>query len=770
MTSYPITIHTRGTTYSRAGLYTLPSGTWSATATVSTSAGATVQTLDVNLSALGTPDADGHTHALSVLATATETALWPLAALLCDIRFTDASATPVVVPADTVVINVSAHTPPVSEADNPLQVISGDMAPVLRGEQGPAGAASTVPGPTGPAGPGVPTGGTTGQVLAKASATDHDTAWVDQTGGGGTGATNLGYTASATGGTVTSDTGTDAAIPLADSTTAGLLSPAQNSKLAGIATGATAVTVDATPTDGSANAVASNGVFDALASKSDTGHTHTGTYDPAGTAASAVVAHASALDPHGDRAFAAAADAAVASAAAADATSKANAAAAASTPAAHAGAGGTAHANAVAGGAAGFISGADQSKLDGIAAGAQVNPSNTDALTEGSTNLYHTAARVRAAVLTGLSTAAATVVDATHTVLQAIGFLQKQVSDNTTAISGKASTGAIGSSGLTMATAKLLGRSTASTGAVEELAIGSGLTLSAGTLSASGGGSFDPAAPGPIGGTTPSTIAVTGVTVTGGTVTSSTPVINATQTWNNASVTFVGKVTDITSTASAAASLIEDWRVGGVSKACIRKDGAYGTQDAWMLGSTYGGHPALGYYRTTSETAPRVVLSIFGVQVTGASGKGFTWSSTDPSAATSSDTGLMRNAAGVVEVTNGNQNTYRDLKLRNFLGTGNLATGIAAKTSSYTLTANDGTVTADATSGAITLTLPAVSGCNGRIYVLKRLNSGANAVTVAANAAETIDGANTVTLGSQYSTLIIQGNADGTAWFKLAAI
>lgn len=130
----------------------------------------------------------------------------------------------------------------------------------------------------------------------------------------------------------------------------------------------------------------------------------------------------------------------------------------------------------------------------------------------------------------------------------------------------------------------------------------------------------------------------------------------------------------------------------------------------------------------------------------------------------------MRNAAGVVEVTNGNQNTYRDLKLRNFLGTGNLATGIAAKTSSYTLTANDGTVTADATSGAITLTLPAVSGCNGRIYVLKRLNSGANAVTVAANAAETIDGANTVTLGSQYSTLIIQGNADGTAWFKLAAI
>jgi hypothetical protein len=39
-----------------------------------------------------------------------------------------------------------------------------------------------------------------------------------------------------------------------------------------------------------------------------------------------------------------------------------------------------------------------------------------------------------------------------------------------------------------MATAKLLGRSTAATGAAEEITVGSGLSLSAGTLSASGGG------------------------------------------------------------------------------------------------------------------------------------------------------------------------------------------------------------------------------------------------------------------------------------------
>jgi len=44
--------------------------------------------------------------------------------------------------------------------------------------------------------------------------------------------------------------------------------------------------------------------------------------------------------------------------------------------------------------------------------------------------------------------------------------------------------GAITGSGLTMATARLLGRSTAATGAVEEITVGSGLSLSGGTLSA----------------------------------------------------------------------------------------------------------------------------------------------------------------------------------------------------------------------------------------------------------------------------------------------
>lgn len=47
--------------------------------------------------------------------------------------------------------------------------------------------------------------------------------------------------------------------------------------------------------------------------------------------------------------------------------------------------------------------------------------------------------------------------------------------------------GAITSSGLTMATARLLGRTTASTGAIEEITVGTGLSLASGSLTATGG-------------------------------------------------------------------------------------------------------------------------------------------------------------------------------------------------------------------------------------------------------------------------------------------
>jgi hypothetical protein len=51
---------------------------------------------------------------------------------------------------------------------------------------------------------------------------------------------------------------------------------------------------------------------------------------------------------------------------------------------------------------------------------------------------------------------------------------------------GASADGAVTASGLTMTTARLLGRTTASTGAVEEITVGAGLTLAAGALTATG--------------------------------------------------------------------------------------------------------------------------------------------------------------------------------------------------------------------------------------------------------------------------------------------
>jgi hypothetical protein len=75
-----------------------------------------------------------------------------------------------------------------------------------------------------------------------------------------------------------------------------------------------------------------------------------------------------------------------------------------------------------------------------------------------------------------------------------------------------AGSGAVTASGITMSSARLLGRTTASTGAVEEITVGSGLTFTGGTLAATGGGSGTVTSIDVSGGTT-------GLTTSGGPIT-----------------------------------------------------------------------------------------------------------------------------------------------------------------------------------------------------------------------------------------------------------
>lgn len=87
-------------------------------------------------------------------------------------------------------------------------------------------------------------------------------------------------------------------------------------------------------------------------------------------------------------------------------------------------------------------------------------------------------------------------------------------------------------------------------------------------------------------------------------------------------------------------------------------------------------------------------------------------------------------------------------------------------TTSGNVVSGDYLIIADATAGAITMTLPPAALVPGRIYAFKRINSGANAVIVDGYAAETIDGATTHTLTPQWNSVTIMSN--GTAWFILA--
>jgi hypothetical protein len=59
------------------------------------------------------------------------------------------------------------------------------------------------------------------------------------------------------------------------------------------------------------------------------------------------------------------------------------------------------------------------------------------------------------------------------------------------------------------------------------------------------------------------------LTLTGATQTTSQPVLNATQTWNNVATTFTGIKFNVTNTASNAASLLMDLQVGGASRVSI---------------------------------------------------------------------------------------------------------------------------------------------------------------------------------------------------------
>jgi hypothetical protein len=87
-------------------LVALPTGTWTCSSQLRSSTDVLIATLSTSLTAMGTPDAAGNTHSGLLSATSVQTAAWAPGNWLCDVKFTDASTTPVVVYSDPFVVQV----------------------------------------------------------------------------------------------------------------------------------------------------------------------------------------------------------------------------------------------------------------------------------------------------------------------------------------------------------------------------------------------------------------------------------------------------------------------------------------------------------------------------------------------------------------------------------------------------------------------------------------------------------------------------------------
>ena len=89
-------------------------------------------------------------------------------------------------------------------------------------------------------------------------------------------------------------------------------------------------------------------------------------------------------------------------------------------------------------------------------------------------------------------------------------------------------------------------------------------------------------------------------------------------------------------------------------------------------------------------------------------------------------------------------------------------------TAAYTIQPQDDTISADATSAPITVTLPNAAQVPGAKFTLTRINGGGNAVTLATTLAQTISGAASIVLSAQWSSKTVQST--GSSWLLIASL
>jgi hypothetical protein len=96
-----------------------------------------------------------------------------------------------------------------------------------------------------------------------------------------------------------------------------------------------------------------------------------------------------------------------------------------------------------------------------------------------------------------------------------------------------------------------------------------------------------------------------------------------------------------------------------------------------------------------------------------------------------------------------------------YVKVGSSDVAVTTKIADYTALTSDDVILVNATSGAITITLPTAVSAT-RVLKIKKTDSSANAVTIDGNGSETIDGAITYAIENQFVCISIV--SDGTSW------
>ena len=93
---------------------------------------------------------------------------------------------------------------------------------------------------------------------------------------------------------------------------------------------------------------------------------------------------------------------------------------------------------------------------------------------------------------------------------------------------------------------------------------------------------------------------------------------------------------------------------------------------------------------------------------------------------------------------------------------GGISTKFHTTSTNYSISATDSFIAGNATSGAITITLPNAAGIIGREYTIKKIDASSNTVTIDPYGTQTIDGKGMLILGARwdYGTVV----SDGVNW------